>query len=509
MPNALSPPEQPAGRMMRRFSAVIATLALATTFQACASAQTPASGMQHGLELYGAHCAVCHGSDGSGDGPAAYLLFPKPRDFTRAYFKIRSTRSGSLPTDEDLYQTVTSGMPGSAMPSFKWLSEADRHALVRVVKSFSKDFERLEPEPLPAVSAPPPADGTTLALGAEKYRELGCGKCHGERGRGDGPSAAELQDDWGYPIRPNDFTRGIYKGGGSEHDIYVRFAGGMDGTPMPSYEGTATAGEIWALVRYVKSLAGAKVAVQPTTGRLVARRIESPLPSDPNDRRWRDVEEFRIPLMLLWQRQRATDQVGVRAVHDGESLALLLTWDDPTAAWSVLRGEDFADGVAVQFSLSTSPPHFSMGAEGGLVNIWHWRADRQLDLAARRRLESTYPASASDQYVGAPHFVTAEDAGNLAAAPSLFSAVQDLNAEGFGTLTAQPASAQNVGGSGVWDSGQWRVVVRRVLRSEDKGDVTLSIGEVFPIAFAVWDGDRADRDGQKAVTTWYELEIEP
>lgn len=495
--------------MRRMLAGYVVMASLGAVLAACSPAGRSTAGTAPGRQLYLEQCAVCHGADGAGDGPAAYLLFPRPRDFTRAYYKIRSTATGSLPTDDDLYQTITRGMPGSAMPSFEWLSDGDRRALVQAVQSFSEDFASLQPEPLAAPPAPPAADARTLTLGAAAYRGLGCGKCHGDRGRGDGPSAATLRDDWGYPIRPNDFTRGIYKGGGTDRDIYRRFAGGMDGTPMPSYEGTATPNQIWALVRYVKSLAGETVAVQPSKGRLLARRVAAPLPLEPADPRWREVEEFRVPLMLLWQRQHAAAAVGVRALHDGETLALLISWDDPTPAWSVLRNQEFADAVAVQFPLATSTAHFSMGSAAGRVNIWHWRADRQLDVAARRGLESVYPLSVSDAFEGGPNFVAAADAGNLAAAPRLLSAVQDLTAEGFGTLTAQPPAGQNVLGSGVWDSGQWHVLLHRTLRSGERSDVSLVVGAVVPIAFAVWDGDRDDRDGQKGVTTWYELEIEP
>lgn len=481
---------------------------LTLVLQACTSAPRSTAEALRGQALYGEQCAVCHGAEGGGDGGAAEFLFPKPRDFTRAYYKIRSTESGSLPTDEDLYETITRGMPGSAMPSFEWIPETERRALVEVVKSFSQDFATLEPQPLPEPPLSPPADARAVRRGAAKYGELGCGKCHGSDGRGDGPSAAGLTDDWGYPIRPNDFTRGIYKGGGTERDIYVRFVAGMDGTPMPSYAGTATPDEIWALVHYVTSLGGDRIAVQPSSGRLYARRIAEPVPEDPTDPRWDAVGLFAVPLMLLWQRQDAIDVVRVRAVHDGERVAILMSWEDATAAWSVLRGEEFADAVAVQFSLVTPPPHFSMGSGAGRVNVWHWRADRQLDLARRRDLSSVYPAGAADTFPGGPRFNTAADAANLGAAPALQSAVQDLVAQGFGTLTARPASAQDVAGTGVWDSGIWRVVVHRTLRAKDKGGVSFAVGGVAPIALAVWNGDRGDRDGQKAVSTWYELEIE-
>ena len=61
----------------------------------------PAKGdVAKGKAVYEKKCAVCHGVDGKGNGPAEFVLFPKPRDFTRGIFKIRSTTT--LPTDNDL-----------------------------------------------------------------------------------------------------------------------------------------------------------------------------------------------------------------------------------------------------------------------------------------------------------------------------------------------------------------------------------------------------------------------
>ena len=68
-----------------------------------------------GARLYGRSCAVCHGDGGRGDGIIASRLLAPPRDFTQAVFKIRSTPSGSLPTDLDLFQTLSRGIHGTDM----------------------------------------------------------------------------------------------------------------------------------------------------------------------------------------------------------------------------------------------------------------------------------------------------------------------------------------------------------------------------------------------------------
>ena len=71
-----------------------------------------------GTRLYARHCAVCHGPDGRGNGPAAPSMFPRPRDFTSGRFKYKSTAPGEPPTDDDLLRTVRDGLPASAMPYF-------------------------------------------------------------------------------------------------------------------------------------------------------------------------------------------------------------------------------------------------------------------------------------------------------------------------------------------------------------------------------------------------------
>ena len=70
------------------------------------------------------------------------------------------------------------------------------------LRRFSPDFSNPEnvPKPVPLPSAPS-ATKESIELGKKLYEETGCVKCHGTLGRGDGPSAPTLMDDWGHPIR--------------------------------------------------------------------------------------------------------------------------------------------------------------------------------------------------------------------------------------------------------------------------------------------------------------------
>ena len=72
-----------------------------------------------GRSLYQAQCASCHGDKGDARGPLAAKLRPVPTDFTRGVFKIRSTPTGSLPTDRDLFRTLTRGLHGTAMQPWR------------------------------------------------------------------------------------------------------------------------------------------------------------------------------------------------------------------------------------------------------------------------------------------------------------------------------------------------------------------------------------------------------
>jgi cytochrome c oxidase cbb3-type subunit 2 len=197
---------------------------------------TKAALVSEGRGIYGSACASCHGVAGDGLGPTARHMNPAPRDFTSGVFKFRSTPSGALPTDQDLFRTVSEGVPGTWMPAWeKLLSERQRWAVVEYLKTLVPDYALGfgDEEPLPLPGQP---SGATVSEGRQVYLMLGCAKCHGVDARGDGPSAGTLTDDWDQPIRPYDFTRGGYKNGGQAEDLYRTLRTGLFGTPMPAFE---------------------------------------------------------------------------------------------------------------------------------------------------------------------------------------------------------------------------------------------------------------------------------
>jgi len=227
-----------------------------------------------GAEVYRVRCTPCHGVNGNGRGPQAARLAIPARDFTTGVYELRSTPSGTLPTDEDLYRTVSRGLHGTAMLPWGWLTELERRAVVEHVKGFSSRFEEEEPGVPVAVPPEPEATPELAPRGAAAYVAAGCPKCHGPRGDGDGPSAATLKRDGGAPIRPRPFSDGRFLRGGSLPDLWLTLSTGLDGTPMPSYE-TLSPDDLWAIPAHVRALAGARAP---------------PLPPDPEERRGYEID---------------------------------------------------------------------------------------------------------------------------------------------------------------------------------------------------------------------------
>ncbi len=219
-----------------------------------------ADAMQRGQKVYLAQCAVCHGIRGDGNGFLAPGFEVMPRDFRQGTYKFRTTATGQLPTIEDIERTVRRGVVRSTMPAWaQFLTPQEIHDVSRYLIVFSQRFMEAwkshERPPVMALS-PRPADLSALASrGAEVYRKLQCAQCHGEQGRGDGP-AATLTNDWDWPIKAADLTyKWSFRNGYEPPDVYRTMIGGLNGTPMPSYEDAIPdEADRWAMVAYTLSL---------------------------------------------------------------------------------------------------------------------------------------------------------------------------------------------------------------------------------------------------------------
>ena len=485
-----------------------------------------------GKEIYAKQCSSCHGPEGKGDGTAAYILLPKPRNLTSKSFRLTSNLEGKVAV-EDIFQTITRGMPGSAMPSWEILSEEDRWAVSHYIKSLGRPD--MKPATPMEIVQEPPMSTESVAHGRQLFLQS-CVACHGVDAHGDGTQ--EQFDTDGYPTRPRDLTFGIFKGGRESTNLYHRLAAGMPGSPMPSNLSTMKPADIWDLVHYVQGLSdsSAQSRNQNILKTVVAKPCTGAPLDDPKDPRWQQVDTTYLALMPLWWRNNRTEGVSVRATHDGTNLYICISWEDQTANSEQLVSQSFRDGVAVQLTGDAEPPFLGMGQKDASdVRIWYWKADRQKDAAGRQDVQNahpemyvaTYPCDKKDpaasekmgvDYGGQsdaksldvtrfdPKFITGLGAGNLVSSVNN-SCAESLSAQGFGTLGTRPSNDRGVSASGDWEKSIYRVVFKRPLIQEGNAALNLVEGKSYFIAFACWDGNAGDRNGQKNVTIWHRFQV--
>ncbi len=240
-------------------------LLLAGSWISTSDAVAPPGNPVAGKIVYQRYCLSCHGVDGDGRGEAASYIFPKPRDFRQGTFKWRSTPSGALPAVADLDKTIRDGLYGTNMPTWYVLGERNRMDVISYIMTFSPRWQSEQIPPSITIPSEPPKTNESVAAGRALFEKLQCSQCHGDTGKGDGPSSHEQRNDWGDPITPADLTVGHFKGGAAPADIYRVFMTGLNGAPMPSYSDSINPTEAWDLVHYIQSLS-ANAALNPQFG---------------------------------------------------------------------------------------------------------------------------------------------------------------------------------------------------------------------------------------------------
>ncbi len=418
-----------------------------------------------GKALYERHCSQCHGEEGDGQGVMADLLHPRPRDFRRGIYKIRRTPQGELPTDEDLFRIVGNGMPGTSMPAWRGLlNDVQIGQLVDYIKSFNADFAEFPAERQFLLEGRVDPSPESLQRGAEVYEEAECAKCHGASGRGNGPSAAELEDEWEFPIYPADLTQPwTLRGGGSVEDLYRTVTTGVNGTPMPSFADAFNAEDLWHLANYLHGLGR-----EPIWGEIIRARKTDAIPQDPNAPAWDQVPALDIRLAgQVIQEPRlfnpSVRSMTVKALFDEKELALLLTWNDRFEN----KGQDekSSDRVSVLFPAQEmeegTKPYFLMGNRQHPVDGWQWNASSGTETFLARGMDQVTPRTSP------------------------------------------------VNGQAAYRDGQYRVVLRRSLETGQDDEVRFSPGRMIPIAWNAWDGQNAEDEKQRAISRWYYLLLEP
>ena len=507
--------------MSARGVLVLLTVLAAGAAPAAAQTEPPPGGA-----LYQKLCSQCHGEKGDGNGIAAPRLMPRPRDFTTGKFKIRHTPSGALPTDDDLRKIIREGMPYTSMPPWPQLSDQQVDELVAAVKSFSPDFANPERKPVPITIPKAPAYSEESAKkGKEVYARIGCPACHGEIGRGDGPSAPGLKDDAGYFIRAADLTkRWTYRGGPTREDIYRTFTTGVNGTPMPSFAESLTDEERWQLVDYIVSLDGREdpgyaelVQVQWTTDDIA---LEAP---DKARELFASAAAAYFPVVgQITEPGRAfhpsANGVTVKAIYNARDIAFLVTWHDMRADVSGHNAPDLPVPPEEDKGEVAADPADEGGGFFGEEEVTEEASADDFfgeeEGTADAGTESEFSDALALQFPAAlptgsrkPYFLfgDAQNPVDLWFVDLAKKVATRYKGAGSESLTLE--EGEDVTAVASYDRGEWSVILKRSLRAT--GGVTFTENQYVPIAFSLWDGAQRERGNKRGLTRWMYLYTMP
>ena len=480
---------------------------------------------ESGKKLYAQYCSQCHGDKGDGEGYATPHLYPRPRNFTSGKFKVRTTPNGALPTHQDLVNIIRRGMPYTSMPAWPALSDQQVSDLAYFITTFYPDFSNKElvPKPVELPSAPS-STKESIELGKKLYAETGCLKCHGNLGRGDGPSAPTLMDELGQPIRAANLSEPwTFRGGPSREDIFRTMSTGLNGTPMPSFSDSLSPEQRWAITDFIVSLSGS--SGPGYTNLVVAKFVPDPIDLKNGTKAFESAPVARFPIVgQIMEPGRAfhppATSVTVQAIYDAESIGFLVRWHDMRAEKTGKNGpslpvppeeEESASGAAPGAGQPTGTNPFG-DAEVAPAQ----KTDK--DPFAEETPAAEQPSEFSDAMAiqipsvlpsGArkPYFIFGDAQNSVDLWFFDLARPEPLQLTGRGSADIAANDTGDLTGVANYDQGEWSVIFKRPLRPSS--GASFSSGGFMPIAFSVWDGFSRERGNRRGLTVWHSVYLEP
>lgn len=499
--------------------------------------------IEAGKRVYFTKCVWCHGVDGAGDGPAADRLWPRPRNFNQGTFKIRHTASGELPLfdatkpipgQNDLFETVTHGLPGSAMPSWEGILTEEQRLQVlsfvttQLVKDRKFDDKATETQTVLQLGEikPIPASKESLEKGAQLIVDKKCIECHGVTGRGDG-NAFNLKDDWGFPIQPANWHK-CWNFRGSRQDpynvknIFRTFSTGVSGTPMPSFADNTTIEERWHIANFVNSLCerdanGEPLPIDPLTDKpkvnFVIRSgpVEGDISDDPENEMW-TKRDRRIVLFggQITHKPRnfvnRIDDVWVRSLYNEKEIVFLFQWDDRSKSvaegklpWQPTEVNVENYGVKEQAPKTGEPD--SIAAQQSKYTVYNDAFAVQFPVKWQELPPPEKPRYLWGDQKYPVDIVKWEANGTIKA---FTGTGWDVDFEDRDDYTEKLKVLKQE-----WKDGRWTLMISRPIKGDYEEDTYFEMGKYIPTVFFAWDGHNGDAGRKMAVSAFYYTILEP
>jgi mono/diheme cytochrome c family protein len=495
----------------RSVGLLLAALVAATTGAVRVAGQDLGTDAQResGKQLYTKYCAQCHGDKGDGEGYASPHLNPRPRDFTTAKFKVRSTPTGALPTHQDLVNIIRRGMPYTSMPDWPNFSDQDVSNLAYYIKTFSPEFANKEAVPKPVdIPGAPASSNESVELGKKLYQDTGCIRCHGTLGRGDGSSAPTLKDDTGRALKVADLTQSwTFRGGATREDIFRTMSTGFNGTPMPGFVDALTPEQRWAITDYIVSLSG--TSGPGYTNLVTARRLQDQIDLKKGAAIFESAPVSRIPIIgQIMEPGRAfhppATSVMVQAVYDSESIAVLVRWHDMRADTTGTNAMTLAVPTEEEAEAAPSGGGAAPSAADPFADTTTEAAapPSEFSDAVAVQIPVTAPTSARK-----PYFIFGDGSNPVDLWYFDLARSEPLQFTGKGSADILPNDTGDLSGVAAYDQGEWSVMFVRPLRPA--AGARLAPGEFLPIAFSVWDGFSRERGNRRGLSAWQSIYLEP
>ncbi|AOO66728.1 ethylbenzene dehydrogenase-related protein [Sulfurospirillum halorespirans] len=191
----------------------------------------------------------------------------------------------------------------------------------------------------------------------------------------------------------------------------------------------------------------------------------------------------------------------VKTLSDGKSVAFLLQWKDKTKSLQTVQSTtDYSDGFAVQFSTANDKlPYIGMGSENRAV-IVHLQKATGTIFEPNNSGDVYHQVNTSNQNTFAKELTSYK---NEVAKQGSGDYQRAFIAEGFRSMTQIRDNAEPSLMEMKYDKGMWSALLVRPLKSEH-----LSLQDSFPVAFAIWDGEKKNRDGSKLLSAWVGVSLD-